>query len=170
MSNVGHYHPFGGGIAAQLVRDDHTWSMASGPQQFPEKTHSRESITLPLHENIDHDSMLIDGSPEIVGNAVDLEEDLIQMPLVAGPSPTSSQATSELLAKLIAPAPNRFIAEEHSAGSHHLFHISEAHPKAKIQPHAIRDDLVRKPMATVWAVRHSSSIPSAQPANVTMPF
>src|SRR5436305_8249253 len=80
VSYLGHHHSFGGGITAQLVSNDHAWSMPSGSQQPAEETHGSKSITLSLHKDIDHDSMLIDGSPEIVRNAVDLEEHLIQMP------------------------------------------------------------------------------------------
>jgi hypothetical protein len=93
----------------------------------------------------------------------DLQEYLIQMPFVSSSSPTSSQASRELVAELIAPAPHRFLAEQYAAGGHQFFHIAKAHTKSKIQPHAVRDDLLRKSMATVGAVRHSSSIPSLVP-------
>jgi hypothetical protein len=131
MSNVRHHYPLGGGITAQLVRNDHAWSMPTDSQQPAEETQGSESITLALDQDIDDDSMLIDGSPEIVGNAVDLKENLIQMPFVAGPSTTSSQATSELSTELVAPAPDRFIAHQHAPRRHHLFHISEANTKSK---------------------------------------
>jgi hypothetical protein len=48
-----------------------------------------ESITPRLDEDVDHGTMLVDGSPEIMLHAVDLEKDFIQVPFVAnlGPSP-----------------------------------------------------------------------------------
>jgi len=71
--------------------------------------------------------------------------------------------------QLVAPAPDRLIAEQHASGGHHLFDITKAHCKTKVQPNAVRDDLSREPMATVRTVRHSSSMSSAGDANVTMP-
>ncbi len=57
---------------------------------------------------------LIKGAPKIVRGTVDLEEDFIQMPLIGVPSTPSLQASGELLAELVAPAPDRFVADQHS--------------------------------------------------------
>jgi hypothetical protein len=38
VNDIGHHHPFGGGITAQLVCNDHAWSISSSPQQLPEET------------------------------------------------------------------------------------------------------------------------------------
>ena len=89
-----------------------------------------------MNENVQDDAVLIDRSPEIVSDAVDLEEDFVQMPFITGSSTPSSQAVSILLAELIAPASDRFVADHHSSGSHHFFHIAKAHAEAKIVPNA----------------------------------
>jgi hypothetical protein len=41
---------------------------------------------------------------------------------------------SELSSKLVAPAPHRFVAEQHAASGHHLFHITKTHAKTASQP------------------------------------
>jgi hypothetical protein len=78
-----------------------------------------------------------------------------------GTSSSSPYTGSELPTKLLTPAPHRFVAEHHPAGSHHLFHIAEAHSKTEVQPNAPGNDLFRKPMTSVQAASHSFSIPSA---------
>ena len=95
-----------------------------------------------------------------MSDAVDLEEHLIQMPLIAGPGTPSPQVISELLAELIAPAPDRFVAHQHATCGHHLLYVTKAHTEPKVQPHAFRDDFLWKSVATIRVVRHSSSITS----------
>ena len=91
VSNAGHHDSFRGRVAAQLVRNDHARTPpAGGPQQLAEEPHGRETVALWLHENVDDDAVLIDGSPEIMPHAIDVEEDLVQMPFVAGPGTPSS--------------------------------------------------------------------------------
>jgi hypothetical protein len=53
------------------------------------------------------------------------------MPLVAGPRTTATQLIHILLAKLVAPFPNRFIRHTHSALQQDFFHIAEAQAEAK---------------------------------------
>ena len=60
----GHDDSFGGSIAAQLVGHDHArTAMAGGPQQLAEESHGRESVPLWLDQNINDDTVLIDGPP-----------------------------------------------------------------------------------------------------------
>ena len=71
--------------------------------------------------------------------------------------------------KFVAPASDRLTAEQYSPSGHQFFHITEAHTEPEVEPNAVRNDLLRKPMATVRAVRHSSSMPFADKANVAIP-
>ena len=98
-----------------------------------------------MDEDIEDYAVLIDRSPEVMRDAVDLEENFIQMPLITDSSTPSPETGSIFFSELIAPASDRFVADEHSACRHHLFHIPEAHTKS---------------MAAVPTVRHSSSMPS----------
>ena len=104
--------------------------------------------------------VLTDGSPQIMRDAVDLEKHLIQMPFIAGRSTPSPQAISELLAELIAPTPDRFVAHHHATGCHHLLYVAKAHTEPEVQPPAFRDDFLGESMATIGVVRHSASIAS----------
>lgn len=90
-----------------------------------------------------------------MGNSVDLEEDFIQMPFVTGPSATSSQPGGIRFAKFVAPASDHLVAEQYASSGHQFFHITEVHTEPEVELNAARNDLLRKPMATVRAVRHS---------------
>jgi hypothetical protein len=160
MSNAGHHDPFPRSVAPELVRNNDARFAASGSQQLAEEAHGCEAIALGLDQNIEHDAVLINGSPQIMRYAIDLEEDFVEMPLVAGPGTPSPQAISELAAELIAPAPDRFVAHHYATGCHHLLYIAKAHTEPEVQPHAFRDDLLRKSVTTVEIVRHSFSIAS----------
>lgn len=95
-----------------------------------------------------------------MSGSVALEEDFIQMPFVTGPNATSPQTGGILFAKLVAPGSDRLLAQQYSASGHHFLHITEAQAEPEIEPNAMRNDLSRKPMATVRTVKHSSSMPS----------
>jgi hypothetical protein len=84
------------------------------------------------------------------------------MPFVTGPGTPSPETLGILFAEFIAPASDRFLADHHSACSHHLFYIAEAHAETKVVPNAFRDDFFREPMAAIQVVRHSSSIAAAR--------
>ena len=170
MSNAGEHNPFRRRVAAQFVGNDHAWAARRGTQQLAEEPDGSKSVPSWLDENIENDTVLVDRSPEIVGDSVDLEEDFIQMPFVTGPSATSSQTGGIRSTKFVAPASDRLIAEQYSPSGHQFYHITEAHTEPEVQPNAVRDDLLREPMATVRAVRHSSSMPFADKANVTIPL
>lgn len=159
MSNAGQHNPFRRPVAAQLVSNDHTWSAACGTQQLAEEPDSGKSIPSWLDENIEHNAVLIDRSPEIVCDSVDLEEDFIQVPFVTGPSATPSQTGGIRFTKFVAPASDGLVAQQYSPSSHQFFHITEAHTEPIIEPNAMRNDLLWESMATIRAVRHSSSMP-----------
>jgi hypothetical protein len=117
-------------VAAQLVRDDYAWLSSCSPQQLAEEPHGCKPIPLRLDEDVEDNTVLIDGAPEIMRDAVDLQEHLVQKPFIAGSSTAPSQAVCIPLAELVAPPSNRFLADQHAARSHQLFHVAKAHAAA----------------------------------------
>ena len=99
MSNAGHHDPFRRPVAAQFVGDDDARFASSGPQQLAKEPDRGKTVALRLHENVEDNAVLIDGSPEIMSDAIDLEEDLVQMPFVAGSGTPSPQAIGILLCR-----------------------------------------------------------------------
>ena len=160
MSNTRHHNPFRRPVAAQLVRNKDTRFASSHAQQLAEEANGGEPIPLGLHKDIEDNAVLIHRSPEVVSDAVDLQENFIQMPFITSSSTSSPEAIGIFLTEFVAPAPDRFVANHHTTCGHHLFYIPKAHAEPEVQPDAFRDDLFRESMPTVQVVRHSFSIAS----------
>jgi hypothetical protein len=64
VSNTRHHHSFGGTVTSQLVRNhDARPTATASAQQLTKEADSSQSITLRLHQNVDHGSVLINRSP-----------------------------------------------------------------------------------------------------------
>ena len=61
-------------------------------------------IPLRLNQNIEDNTVLINGSPEVMSDTVDLEKDLVQMPFVADPGKAATDLVGEMLTELARPA------------------------------------------------------------------
>lgn len=161
MSNAGHHHSFRRPIAAQLVSNNDARFAPSCPQQLAKEPDRGEPIPFRLYQDVQHNPVLIDCPPEVASDAVDLEEDFVQMPFVAGLGTPSPQTVGILFAELFAPAPYSFIADHDSASGYHFFYIAEANTETEVEPNTRGDDLFREPVTTVRIARHSFSISSA---------
>jgi len=134
VSNSRHHHSLRGSIAAELVSNNHPWTSLTGcPQEPTEEANGGETIPLRLDENVKNDTILIDGPPEVLSDAVDLEEDFIQMPLVAGPGTPSPEPIGKLAAEFTAPAADRFVAHHHATCRYHLLYITKADAEPEVQ-------------------------------------
>ena len=67
-------------------------------------------ISSALHQHVEYHPGLIDGVPEPVRHTVDLEDDLIQVPLVTGAGQPAADLVGESLTELAAPLPQCFVA------------------------------------------------------------
>ena len=77
-----------------------------------EETLGSVGITPILNQTVEHDAVLIHRAPEIVLHAPDLDEDLIEVPLVPAPWPAVAQAAGKRLAEFLAPAPHGIIGDD----------------------------------------------------------
>ena len=66
MGNAGHHHSFRCPVTAQLVSHNDAWVASGCPQQLAKEPHGGKTISFRLHENVEHDAVLIDRSPEIM--------------------------------------------------------------------------------------------------------
>jgi hypothetical protein len=85
---------------------------------------------------------LIHGSPEI-------EERLIQMPLVPRPRPPARELSGIWLAKLAIPLTNSFVGYYDPTRKGQFFDIAVAQAEAKVEPDAMADDLGREAVVLV---------------------
>ena len=88
--------------------------------------------------------MLIDGTPEVMLLAIDLEKHLVAVPLVAGLCTPTAQLIGKLLTKLEAPLPHRFLRHEPASRSQQLFDVTIAEVEAMIEPHRVGDNVLGK--------------------------
>ena len=70
--------------------------MALTLQQLPEETFRGLPITSRLNEDVDHVTILINGSPKILTSALDRHEDLVQVPRVTKTTLSTLQSASVL--------------------------------------------------------------------------
>jgi hypothetical protein len=100
MSHARQELSLGGSITLQLIRDDDPRDVRQPFQQLAEEFLRCLLITPVLHENVEDISFLVNSSPEIVLFAIEREEYLVQVPLVARSRSAVTQLVGIGLAKL----------------------------------------------------------------------
>src|SRR4029078_7209342 len=84
-----------------------------------------------------------------MSNAVDADEDLVEVPPVTGLGSAPAQLVGVGLPELGAPAPDRLVADNDAALQHQLLDLTEAEREPEVQPHAVVDDLTRVAVSLV---------------------
>jgi hypothetical protein len=113
-------------VAPQLVGHDHPRHGLQTLQKPPKEALRRVGIAPGLNENVEHDAILINGTPEIVLHALDPDEDFVHVPLVPWPWPASTQAGSETCSEFLAPAPHRLVGDDDASLSQQQLNITQA--------------------------------------------
>ena len=72
-------------VASQLIGHDHARNILKAFQQTSEETFGSFGIPPWLSEDVEHDAVLVHGTPKIVLHAPNPDEHLIEVPLVSGP-------------------------------------------------------------------------------------
>ena len=139
----------GGGVASQFVSNDLQWFGTLATQESSKESLCGALITMRLDQDVDHVAVLIHGTPEILLLAIDSNEDLIQVPVVAEPSLSSLQFPSIVRTELLTPLSNRLIGHDDSPLGEKILDISEAQAEAMVSPDRIADDLARETIAGV---------------------
>jgi len=81
--------------------------------------------------------------------AVDSNEDLIQVPVIAESTLPSLQFPSVVRTELLTPPPDRLIGHDNPPLGEKILYISEAQAEAMVRPDRIADDLGRKTITSV---------------------
>jgi len=105
----------GRAIAAKFIGDEPPWNVLAAFEQFAEELLRCRLVPPALDQDIQHVAMLIDGAPQVVRFAADLDENLVQMPFVARLRPTLPQLIGVLLPDAQAPLSNAFVRDLHAA-------------------------------------------------------
>ena len=136
-------------IASQLVGDQPTRHAALTLQQLAEEPFGGLPITARLDENIDHVTILINGTPKILPPALDRDEDLVQVPRITEAALPTLQASSVLRTKLEAPKPDRFVRNRDAALRQQFLNVPKAHAESVVEPDGVADDLGWKSISVV---------------------
>jgi hypothetical protein len=67
-------------VTSELIRHDHSRFVFQAGEQASEETLRRLTITATLNQNVEHYTVLVHGTPEIMQYAVDPDEDLASRP------------------------------------------------------------------------------------------
>jgi hypothetical protein len=147
-------------IAQQLVGHNHPRLILQTRQQPLEESLRRLGIAPGLNQDIEHNAILINGTPEIMLHALDADEDFVHMPLVTRSWPAAAWAVGETGGELLAPTAHSLIGDDDTALRQDQLNITQAEAEYVIQPNSVADDLGGKPMAVVrvgWQV-HAASL------------
>ena len=110
-----------------------------------------------LDQDVDHVTVLIDGTPQVLLLAIESpDEDLVQMPVVAKPSLSSLQFPGIVRTELLTPAPDGLIGHDDSPLGEKILDISKAQAEPMVSPDRIADDRGRKSIARSKKNVHSS--------------
>jgi hypothetical protein len=114
-------------ITSQLVGDDNARHILQALQRALEEPLGGFPITPLLDPNIEEDTILIHGAPQIMLNAaLDPDKHLIEVPLVARLGMTAAQTISKALTEFLAPASHRLIGDDDPALSQKQLNIPQA--------------------------------------------
>ena len=111
-------------VAGQLVGHQHTRHIPQALEQLAEEPFGGLGVSPRLHQHVQDVAVLVDRAPQVMGDPVDLHEQLIKVPLV-----TRARATS---AQLVWRRPAR--TWHTSAGSSHNSARHHA-PASALRPH-----------------------------------
>jgi hypothetical protein len=107
--DIGQQLTMSNAVAAQLVGHSHPWFIPQALQQPLEEALRRLRIATGLNEDIEHNTILIDGTPEIMLHTLNADEHFVDVPLVTGAWPAPSQAISETGSEIPAPPPHGIV-------------------------------------------------------------
>ena len=139
----------GDAVAAQLVGHETHGFLALTFQEFPKESPRGTPVPTRLHENIDHVTVLIHCSPEILALPVDRHEDLVQEPRISESTLSALQSPRVIGTELPAPLPNGFVRHDNAPFGQQILDIPEAQAVSVVEPHGVADDVGRKAMPQV---------------------
>ncbi len=162
MLDAREYVPLGRPVARQLIGDQHARHKRKTLEQLPQEFHGCPLIAPPLDQNVEDVAVLIDRAPQVLLRAVDADEHLVQVPLVARTRASPTQRVRVGLAEFLAPLAHRFVGDDHPALGEQLLHVAIAEREAEIQPNRMADDRGREAVTSITRGRdfisHATSI------------
>jgi hypothetical protein len=114
MLHAGNDPALSGAAGSKLV-GHHNARSTLFAQKLPQKPFRCRSVTATLHESVENEAVLIDGSPQSVLLAGDGDRDFVKMPCVAELRRMSTNAAGEVPPKFLSPVADDLVADYDSS-------------------------------------------------------
>jgi hypothetical protein len=137
------------GVAPELVRHQAPRFSFLPLQEFPKEPFRGTGISMSLNEYVDQISVLIDCPPEKVPLALDVHEDLVQVPDIAEPTLAPLEIPCVLGPKLPAPLSDGLVRDDNAEFRQKVLDISKAQAESVIQPDCVTDYFGRETVSAV---------------------
>jgi hypothetical protein len=113
-----------------------------------------------LHQDIEHDPVLIDGAPEVMQFASDAKENLVEVPLVARPRSSPTKLPDKGHTEPQAPSADAFIGDNYAALDQEQLDVAKAQTEHVVEPDSVPDQLSREAVTIVCIGRllHPTSL------------
>ena len=134
-----------------------------------EETLGSCAVSAVLHQNVQHNAVLIHRSPQIVQHAPDADEHLIEMPSVSWLRPSPAQLPGEVGTELQAPVPNALMGHHDAALGQDQLDVTQALAEDVIPPHGLVDDLGRKPVPRIGRGFECHAVSLSRPSSQRQP-
>ena len=130
-------------------------------QELAEKARCRPPIAARLNHDVEHVTVLVDGTPHIVAPSLFRHKELVQIPRVTqptalGPKPPGVERTEPLT-----PLPNRLVGDDDASLGQQVLNIPAAESE---QPDGVTDCLRRKSIAAMAGrmTGHPPTLPASR--------
>src|SRR6266566_7242438 len=138
-----------GPIAGQLVGDHYPWLAPRRCEHTPQEPFGGVLIAPLLYQDVQHYAMFVDVPPQPMALSFDLQQHLVEMPLVTRAWPSATQLEGVGRSGLGAPLANRLVADGHTPFGQELLYVAQAEREAEVEPDSVADDVGRIAMATI---------------------
>ena len=149
MFHSGQELAFGGTVALELIRDDHPWHVLQAFEQLAKELLRSLFVPPTLHQDIEDVVVLIYRAPPVMAFAMDRQEYLVQVPLVARSRSAATQPIGVVLPKLPTPLTDGLMGHGDATLEQEFLHVAVAEGEPIVEPDPMADDLPRKAVVLV---------------------
>jgi hypothetical protein len=98
-------------VAGQLAGHQHTRHVPQGLEQFTEEPLGCFGVSPRLHQDVEHVAVLVDRAPQVMGGDVGLDENLVEVPFVAGAGSPPTQLVGVVRPEPGTPGTDRLVGD-----------------------------------------------------------
>jgi hypothetical protein len=124
------------GVALEGIRADHPGHVWQAFEQPFDECLGRPLVATTRHQHVEGVLVLIHGPLQAMASAMDGHPPLVEMPMVSGPRPTTSQLMGVGVAEGTTRPTDRFAAHHHPTVVQQRFGIAVAQAQAAREPEA----------------------------------